>query len=89
METAPAPGTGDHDPWIGVERRERSAAVLKALGDIPPEQREVVILKEFEGLKFKEIAEILDCPESTVKSRVYYGLNGLRVALLRRGFGES
>ena len=37
------------------------------------------------GLKFKEIALILDCPESTVKSRMYYGLNGLRSALARRG----
>ena len=52
---------------------------------LPEKQREVLILKEFEELKFKEIAEILDCPESTVKSRMYYGLNGLRSALARQG----
>jgi RNA polymerase sigma-70 factor (ECF subfamily) len=44
-----------------------------------------LILKEFEGLKFKEIAEILGCPESTVKSRMYYGLSGMRSVLTRRG----
>ena len=45
----------------------------------------MLILKEYEGLKFKEIAEILSCPESTVKSRMYYGLSGLRSALARQG----
>ena len=68
-----------------LERRERRDAVSLALADLPPEQREVLVLKEFEGLKFREIAEILGCPESTVKSRMYYGLSGLRSALVRRG----
>jgi RNA polymerase sigma-70 factor (ECF subfamily) len=79
-------GTDGNGPWAEVEQRERRLIVKQALGQIPPEQREVLILKEFEGLKFKEIAAILDCPESTVKSRMYYGLSGLRTALLRRGF---
>jgi RNA polymerase sigma-70 factor (ECF subfamily) len=79
------PSTGRPDPAAEAERSELAAAVHVALGEIPPEQREVLILKEFEGLKFKEIAEILGCPESTVKSRMYYGLNGLRTVLARRG----
>ena len=73
------------DPAGSAERREMSDAVMKALDRIPPTQREVLILKEFEGLKFKEIAEILGCPESTVKSRMYGGLNGLRDVLARQG----
>jgi len=68
-----------------VETEERRRAVVRALESIPAEQREVLILKEFQGLKFREIAEILGCPESTVKSRMYYGLNGLRSALVRAG----
>jgi len=72
--------------WDSVEREERKQAVKLALKQIPAEQREVLVLKEFEGLKFKEIAAILDCPESTVKSRMYYGLTALRTALTRRGF---
>ena len=67
--------------WVVVE-------VMQALGKIPAEQREVLILKEFEGMKFKQIAAILGCPESTVKSRMYYGLSGLRTALARRGINS-
>ena len=78
-----------NDPASMVERRERSAALLRALDEIPAEQREVVVLKEFEGLKFREIAELLGCPESTVKSRMYYGLNGVRSALAGRGITEA
>ena len=66
-------------------QREKYSAVLRALDALPPEQREVVVLKEFEGLKFREIAEILGCPESTVKSRMYYGLNGVRSSLAGQG----
>jgi RNA polymerase sigma-70 factor (ECF subfamily) len=85
LDRTPVDGSPGMDPVEGVERRERSEAVMQAMERIPAEQREVLILKEYEGLKFKEIAEILDCPESTVKSRMYYGLNGLRTALVRRG----
>jgi RNA polymerase sigma-70 factor (ECF subfamily) len=78
--------TEEGDPAQSVERRERSEAVAAALDELPPDQREVLVLKEFEGLKFREIAEILGCPESTVKSRMYYGLDGVRASLERRGF---
>ncbi len=73
------------DPDARIECREKSAAVLAALREIPTEQREVLILKEFQGLKFREIAEILDLPASTVKSRMYYGLHSVRTALARQG----
>jgi RNA polymerase sigma-70 factor (ECF subfamily) len=88
IQCAPRAGANQADPATRVERQERGAAVAQALRRIPAEQREVLILKEYQGLKFKEIAEILDCPESTVKSRMYYGLNGLRTALLRGGFSS-
>jgi RNA polymerase sigma-70 factor (ECF subfamily) len=78
----------DGDPAEAAETRERREAVLQALGDIPVEQREVLVLKEYEGMKFREIADVLGCPESTVKSRMYYGLNGLKSALQRRGFTQ-
>ncbi|MFN1835612.1 RNA polymerase sigma factor [Balneola sp. MJW-20] len=63
------------------ERLHRNEAIVllhKALLQLPPEQRLVVIMKEYEGLKFREIAEILDESENTVKSRMYYGLNALK-----------
>jgi RNA polymerase sigma-70 factor (ECF subfamily) len=86
---ADAAGPPGSDPELGADRRERSAAVLEALERLPAAQREVLILKEFEGLKFREIADILGCPESTVKSRLYYGLNGLRLDLERRGITHA
>ncbi|MBZ5638914.1 MAG: sigma-70 family RNA polymerase sigma factor [Acidobacteriia bacterium] len=73
------------DPAASLERDEIRRAIHKALGTLAPEQREVLVLKEFEGLKFREIAEILGCPESTVKSRMYYGLTALKGALARQG----
>jgi RNA polymerase sigma-70 factor (ECF subfamily) len=69
---------------------ELSLAVESALGRLSSEQREAVLLKVYQGFKFDEMAEILDCPVSTVKSRLYTALELLRVtlspALLR---GES
>jgi RNA polymerase sigma-70 factor (ECF subfamily) len=82
--TASSPG-GPSDPAVAAERLELGVAVMRALDALPAAQREVLILKEFEGLKFKEIASILGCPESTVKSRMYGGLSGLRDVLARQG----
>jgi len=87
---APTPEQEERqDPTRRIETDQSRAAVVRALKEIPPEQREVLILKEFEELKFKEIAAILECPESTVKSRMYYGLNGLRQALARQGIRSA
>lgn len=71
----------DDDTGQEVERRERSRQVRRALGVLPRQQREVLVLKEFEEMKFREIAEVLGCPESTVKSRLYRGLTALRAHL--------
>lgn len=84
--TVPADGTAT--PAAALEREERRELVRRALASLPAEQREVLILKEYEGLKFREIAELTGCPESTVKSRLYQGLARLRDALERQGFRE-
>jgi RNA polymerase sigma-70 factor (ECF subfamily) len=68
-----------------LEARRRERAVREALRGLAPEQREVVFLKEYEGLKFREIADVLGCPESTVKSRMYLALDAMRRSLARRG----
>ena len=57
---------------------EVALAVESALGRLSAEQREAVVLKVYEGFKFDEIAAILECPASTVKSRVYTGLELLK-----------
>ncbi len=55
--------------------------IRKGLKMIPEEQRIVIIMKEYQGLKFREISDILQEPLNTIKSRMYYGLNALRKAL--------
>ena len=62
----------------GLVQNEALVLLHKALLQIPAEQRMVVIMKEYEGLTFREISEILDEPENTVKSRMYYGLRALK-----------
>ncbi|NWF83468.1 MAG: RNA polymerase sigma factor [Bryobacteraceae bacterium] len=57
---------------------EVALAVEAALARLTPEQREAVILKVYEGLKFDEMAEVLSCPASTLKSRVYTALDELK-----------
>ena len=61
-----------------VARREIGRAVARAMADLPDEQRTAIILKEYHGLTFQEIADLLDCPLSTVKTRLYQGLTVLR-----------
>lgn len=60
---------------------ESRLAVEKALQQLPEDQREVVVLKVFQSLKFDEIAAIQDAPVSTVKSRLYMGFEKLRSIL--------
>jgi len=56
-------------------------AVAGALERLSPEQREAVVLKIYQGFKFEEMAEILACPVSTVKSRLYAALELLKAEL--------
>src|SRR5438477_4003905 len=65
-------------PHVPAENR---LAVEKALRQLPEDQREVVILKVFQSLKFEEIAAIQEAPVSTVKSRLYMGFEKLRSIL--------
>src|SRR5947199_3571169 len=67
-----------------VSRRQLSALVEQAMALLPEEQRTAIILKEYHGMTFQEIADLVGCPLSTVKTRLYQGLT-----VLRRELGES
>ena len=67
-----------------VARRELSAVVEEAMALLPEEQRTAVILKEYHGMTFQEIADLQGCPLSTVKTRLYQGLSVLRKHLKDR-----
>jgi RNA polymerase sigma-70 factor (ECF subfamily) len=75
------------DVWVepGPTRRmlpiEVSLAVERALQRLSHDQREAVVLKIYQGFKFEEIAQVLGCPVSTVKSRLYTALDLLKEAL--------
>jgi RNA polymerase sigma-70 factor (ECF subfamily) len=76
--------TGErHSPSRAIESKQRAEAVRRAVASLPPELREVVLMKEFEDLTFQEIADALRIPLSTVKSRLYTALRQLRLRLER------
>jgi RNA polymerase sigma-70 factor (ECF subfamily) len=68
-----------------IEAREISRTVGAAVWALPEDHREVIVLKEYEGLTFQEIADVLGLPVSTVKTRLYRGLGLLRECLERKG----
>ena len=68
-----------------VAQRDLTRHVARAMRVLPEEQRSAVLLKEYHGLTFQEIAELQGCPLSTVKTRLYQGLSVLRRELGRRG----
>jgi RNA polymerase sigma-70 factor (ECF subfamily) len=72
VDDAAQVGHMSHERKVFAKRLER------ALAELPEEQREVFMLKEVSGLKFREIAELMDVPVPTVKSRMRYALEALR-----------
>jgi RNA polymerase sigma-70 factor (ECF subfamily) len=64
-----------------LEPLELTLAVRRALERLSDDQREAIILKIYQGFKFEEMAEVLDCPVSTVKSRVYAAFEVLKQIL--------
>jgi RNA polymerase sigma-70 factor (ECF subfamily) len=76
-----APETGHAAPGSRLYPIELSLAVERALERLSEDQREAVVLKIYQGFKFDEMAEVLECPVSTVKSRLYTALDVLKEAL--------
>ena len=78
-------------PQETVERTEQQEAVQKALATLSEEYREVLLLRYMEELDYAEIAEVLQLPSGTVKSRINRAKAALKTALLKSGniFGGS
>lgn len=76
IDSGPAPSTL-------ASNAEFSAKAREMLGQLSEEQRTVFLLKYVEDLSRQEIAEVMDVPENTVKSRLYYAMNALRGKLSR------
>ncbi len=77
------------DEGPGPDRAAESLRLREVLAEaiqrLAPEQREVFVMREYAGMPFKEIAEVVGVPENTVKSRMRYALEHLRDALKARG----
>ena len=71
-------------PETELAVQEEIELVREAFKELPEEQRAVILMKEYQGLKFHEISEILGIPLSTVKSRMYLGLKTLRKLMEKR-----
>ncbi|RKT84689.1 RNA polymerase sigma-70 factor, sigma-E family [Saccharopolyspora antimicrobica] len=80
---ADPPETGDAagDPAVLGQRAWRRDAVLRALAEVPPRQRAVLVLRYWEDLPTAEVAAALGCSEGTVKSQASRGLQNLRAAI--------
>src|SRR3984885_2539159 len=81
----PTLGEQTADPRASVEREaigtELKERIARAVDKLPDDQREVFLMREVANLPFKEIAEITNVPENTVKSRMRYALERLQEAL--------
>ena len=58
-------------PEQALRRDELAAAIRQAIADLPDDLRTTVTLREFDGLSYRQIAEITDCPVGTVRSRIF------------------
>ena len=72
-----------------VKAEEQEELVRRLLAGLPEEERIVILLKEYQELTFREISEVLDVPDGTVKSRLYHGLRSMRESLERVGINDA
>ena len=73
------------NPERATSDAETVHTVYRALDDLSPEHRAVVVLKHLEGMSYREIANLLEIPEKRVKSRLFTARQSLRALLVERG----
>ena len=69
---SPHPG-----PDIRAEKGEEAALIGKAMAELSPRKQEILVLSRFQNLKYREIADLLDCPVGTVKGLVHRAVSEL------------
>jgi len=69
------------NPQANVVQKQLRERILEAFDQLPEDQRQVIVLREIEEMAYREIAEILDIPEGTVMSRLYYARRKLQQLL--------
>ena len=71
----------DENRRKAVIRRERLARMEAALAELPEYHRQVILLREVEGLSYEEMAEALDVPKGTIMSRLFHARRKMQSAL--------
>jgi RNA polymerase sigma-70 factor (ECF subfamily) len=84
----PEPPAPDASPLETAVAGETAALVSRAVTELPPQQRAVVVLRIWHDLSYAEIAEVVGCTEATARSHMYHGLAALRQRLEPR-LGEE
>lgn len=77
------------NPERNFQQGELENVLLTALNGLSEDQRSVVIMKEYEGLKFTEIAEAMETSENTVKTWMYRGLKNLKISLEQKNITKE
>jgi predicted RNA polymerase sigma factor len=68
------------DPGKDLERKQLREKIMAAMDELPEDQKQIIVLREIDGMSYKEIAEVLDIPEGTVMSRLFYARKKLQAA---------
>ncbi|MCZ2342292.1 MAG: sigma-70 family RNA polymerase sigma factor [Bacteroidales bacterium] len=79
----PADSSLDSQPGSALERSEEEFALQRALHRLSPEHRTVLVLNDIEGMKYEEIAKIVNVPVGTIRSRIHRARLELRELLMR------
>lgn len=72
-------------PSRQLERKQLFTKLVDALEQLPDDQRQVILLREVEGLQYREIADVMGVPEGTIMSRLFYARKKLQQLLVADG----
>ncbi len=73
----------DDGPGAQLEKKEKLRLLEQALQHLKEEQREILLLTRFQGMKYSEVAQLLNCSEGAVKVKVYRAMRQLRTIYLK------
>lgn len=71
----------DVNPGKAARRHEVMEKLVRALNDLPPHHRAVIVMREFEGLTYEEMAQVMQVPKGTIMSRLFHARHKLQKAL--------
>jgi RNA polymerase sigma factor (sigma-70 family) len=86
LEQLPEPRDGRGQVIDLFVHRENRMEIRNLLNELPEREREIIILRFYNELKLKEIAEVLACPLGTVKSRLFHTLRTLKSRIQEKGY---